>query len=89
MAKVNVPAVTPSVTLSPLARFVRTALQTIIAFGVSFPVLIGVFGFTATTTAKVTSVVAGIVVVASAIQNTLEHFNVLPTMGAKAPTSTK
>ena len=89
MAKVSVPVVTPTTTLSPLARVLRTVLQTIIAYGAALPVLIGPLGLTGTRAAEVSAIVAGVVLVASAVQNVLEHFNVLPTVGAKVPVTTK
>ena len=60
-------------------------LQLVIAYGASFPTLIAGLGLTATSAAKVSAIITGIVFVASALQNVLEHFNVIPTIGGKLP----
>lgn len=88
MAKVSTTTVVSTTTLTPLARVVRTILQTVLAFGASFPTLIALVHLTAAQTAEYSGIVAGLVLVASTVQNLLEHFNVIPTAGAKAPGST-
>jgi uncharacterized membrane protein len=84
MAKISTSTEVSAVTLTPLARVVRTVLQTVLAFGASFPTLIALVHLTAAQTAEYSSIVAGLVLVASTVQNLLEHFNVIPTTGAKA-----
>jgi len=84
MAKVSTSTVVAATTLTPLARVIRTILQTVLAFGASFPTLIVLVHLTAAQTAEYSSIVAGLVLVASTVQNLLEHFNVLPVTGAKA-----
>ena len=84
MGVVSVKIVTANPVLSPIARVLRTVLQTILAYGLALPTLIGGVGLTGTTAAKVSAIVAGLVLVASAVQNLLEHFNVIPTTGATA-----
>ena len=88
MPKVNQSIATSTVTLSALARVLRTVLQTLVAFGGSWPLLVAALHLSSAQGAEASSVVAGIVFVASAIQNILEHFNVIPTIGGKAPTTT-
>jgi hypothetical protein len=88
MATVTVKTAAPATALSPIARVLRTVLQTVIAFGAAMPTLIGALGLTGTQAAKVSGIVAGLVLVASSVQNLLEHFNVIPTSGATAAAPT-
>jgi hypothetical protein len=82
--KINavVEAVT-GVTLTPLARVVRTIIQTVLAFAVAEPVLIKLVSVNAGTATKAASITAGLVFVVSTVQNVLEHFGVLPVTGGK------
>lgn len=84
MPRVNTSVPTGAVAVSPVARVLRTVLQTVIAFGAAEPTLIGGFGLSGAQASKISAVVAGLVLVASTVQNLLEHFGVLPTAGGKA-----
>jgi hypothetical protein len=74
----------PVVTLSPLARVVRTVIQTVVSFAAVEPILIGLVHANAATATEAASITAGVVFIASTVQNVLEHFGVLPTVGGKA-----
>ena len=80
--KVNTATPAPSVALSPLARVVRTIIQIVTAQAVSLPTLIAGFGLNAAETAKYDGIISGAVLVASTVQNLLEHFGILPVVGA-------
>lgn len=73
-----------SVALSPTMRIVRTVIQAILAFGAAEPTLIGGLGLTGVEATKVAAIVSALVLVASTIQNLLEHFGLISTVGGKA-----
>ena len=74
---------TAPVTVSSIARIVRTLVQSVIAFGAAEPVLIGLLHLNAMQSSKVAGVVSALVFVASALQNVLEHFGITPTVAGK------
>jgi hypothetical protein len=84
--RVNVSTPASAVSLSPLARVVRTVVQTILAFAAAEPTLIGVLHLSSGTATEIASLTAAAVLVVSTVQNVLEHFGVLPTVGGKVAT---
>jgi len=83
--RVHITTTTTVVTVSPIARVLRTIIQTVIAFGAAEPTLIGGLGLTGTQASKVAAIVAGFVLTVTSAQNLLEHFGVLPVAGGKVP----
>ena len=83
--KISDPTEATSVTLSPLARVVRTVIQVVIAVGGSIPIILATTTLSGPDVAKVESIVATAVAVVSTIQNLLEHYGVIPVAGGKAP----
>ncbi len=75
---------TTKVALTPLARVVRTAIQTVISFAAVEPTLINVVHVNTGTATEVASITAGAVFVVATAQNLLEHFGILPVVGGKA-----
>ncbi len=84
MAKVNVVTKADTVSLSAIARIARTVIQSVLAFGAAEPTLIGLVHLTGAQASEFSGIVAGLVFVVSAVQNVLEHFNLLPTVGGNA-----
>ena len=80
--KVNTPAIAAVITISPLARVVRTLLQVAIAVGAAIPIILnsGVV-----TTPKIVVVLSSALVVVTTLQNVLEHAGILPVIGGKVP----
>ena len=80
--KVNTPAIAAVITISPLARVVRTLLQVAIAVGAAIPIILnsGVV-----TTPKIVAVLSSALVVVTTLQNVLEHAGILPVIGGKVP----
>ena len=82
--KVSAATTTAKVALTPLARVVRTIIQTVIAFAGAEPVLINLAHINSATATEVAAATAGAVSVVSTVQNLLEHFGILPVVGGKA-----
>jgi hypothetical protein len=91
MAKVTTTSKVTAVTLSPFARIARTVIQSVVAFAAAEPTLVGLVHLNAAQASEFAGITSGLVFVVSAVQNLLEHFNLIPTVGgndAKAATVT-
>ena len=79
---VSTPTAAPVVTVSPLARVIRTLLQVTISIGAAIPIILnsGVV-----TTPKVVSILSAALVVVTTLQNVLEHAGIIPVIGGKVP----
>ena len=82
--KVNNKATVNAVVLSPLARTIRTIIQVVLAVGASIPIILNTTGLTGAQVTKVETIIATAVAVISVVQNTLEHYGVLPVAGGKS-----
>ncbi len=85
--RVNVPVATGTVSLSGLARGLRTALQVIIAVGAAIPTIL----LTPTVAGnavlvKDLGIVSGFIAVVVILQNALEASGIIPTIGGSAAT---
>jgi len=82
--RVNTTATVTSVTLTPLARVVRTIVQIVLAVGVAIPTILntpfisGNAGLT-----KDLLILGGWIAAFTALQNVLEHAGIIPVFGAK------
>jgi hypothetical protein len=76
---VNVSVPAELVTLTPLARVVRTLLQVAVAVGAAIPIILNTGAITDT---KTIAILSAAVVVVTTLQNVLEHIGVLPVIGA-------
>lgn len=85
--RVSIVLKTSVVTLTPIARILRTVIQTVLAFGAAEPTLIGLVHMTGAQASEVAGIVAGLVALAALVQNLLEQWGVLPTTGGKAATA--
>ncbi len=72
------------ITLSPVARVIRTVMQVVLAFAAVQPALIAGLGLSGSRASEISGIVAGVVLVVSTAQNLLEHFGVLPVVAGKA-----
>ena len=82
--KVSSPTLTPAVILSPLARFVRMAVQLLIALAAAVPTILNTPGVAGNAQiAKYVGIVAGYIILVNAVINSLEHFGVIKVMGGK------
>lgn len=73
-----------AVAVSPLARWLRTATQAVIAFGAAEPTLIAGLHFTGTRASEISAIVAALVAAVSGVQNLAEKLGWLPVTGGKA-----
>ena len=80
--KVSTPVEAAVVTISPLARVVRTLLQVAVAVGAAIPVILN---SGAITTPKTVAALSTALVLVTTLQNFLEHTGILPVVGGKAP----
>lgn len=87
MAKVSVRTSTPAVTISPLARIVRTFSSVIVALLGAIPTLSVFLHLSASRSAEFASIVGAVILIVAVILNTLEHLGVLSTAGGKVPAS--
>lgn len=78
---------TTQVAVSPLARFVRTAVQIVGAFAAAEPVLIAGLHFSGTRASEIAAIVGGLVGFVTGAQNLLEKLGWIPVVGGKAPTA--
>lgn len=85
---VNSPVPVTTVSLTPLARVVRTVIQVALAVGASIPVILASTGLTGGQVAKVEAIVGTAVAVISTIQNLLESYGIIPVVGGKVATAT-
>jgi hypothetical protein len=69
--RVNSTSEVSAVSLTPLARVVRTVFQTLVAVAASIPVILAATPLTSAQITKVEVVVGGLVAVVSTIQNVL------------------
>ena len=82
--KVNTPTSVTSVTLTPLARVVRTVIQVVLAVGAAIPTILNtplVSGNAGLT--KDVLILGGWITAITALQNVLEHAGILPVIGGK------
>ena len=81
----NPTPVAAGVVVSPLARFVRGAVQVVLAVAAAIPTILNTPGVSGNAVvAKYVTIIAGYVLVVNGLINTLEHFGVIPVMGGKA-----
>lgn len=80
--KVSTPVEAEVVTISPLARVIRTLLQVTVAIGAAIPLILN---SGAITTPKTLAVLSTALVVVTTLQNFLEHIGILPVVGGKLP----
>ena len=78
---VNASVPVTTVSLTPLARVVRTVIQVVLAVGASIPLILSSTSLTGGQVAKVEAIVGTAVAVISALQNILESYGVLPVVG--------
>lgn len=71
---------TPTITVSPLARVLRTLLQLAVSIGVAIPIILNSGVITST---KVVSILGSTLIVVTTLQNVLEHFGIMPVVGGK------
>ena len=83
---VNVPVPAELVTLTPLARVVRTVLQVCVAVAAAIPVILNTGVITDT---KTVAILTAAIVVVTSLENVLEHLGIMPVIGgtvaAKSP----
>ena len=85
---VNAPVPVATVSLTPLARVVRTVIQVALSVGASIPIILNTTGLTGTQVTKVETIIATAVAVISTVQNLLESYGVIPVVGGKVASAT-
>ncbi len=82
--KVNVSATASTVTLSPLARFMRTVFQVVLAVAAAIPVIMNTPAVSGNAVlAKYLGVVSGFFITIVAILNALENYGIIPVIGGQ------
>ncbi len=70
-----------AVSLTPLARVVRTVVQIVLAVGGSIPIILAATNLSGAQITKVEAIVAGLTATVSAVQNVLENLGAIPVAG--------
>ena len=80
--KVSIPAAVTTVSLTPLARVVRTVLQIVISVGAAIPIILNTPAVAGNAVlVKDLGIVGAIIAFVSVLQNTLENLGIIPVLG--------
>jgi len=86
--KVNVVASVGVVTLTPLARIMRTVMQVLVAVAAAVPILLNTPAVSGNAVlAKYVGVVGGLFVTVVTVMNLLENYGIIPVIGGKPATA--